>query len=275
MIEIKQVTKRRAGGLKPALDGVSFKVRNRKVCGILGPTGAGKSVLMDVIAGVSAPTEGTVLINGYDIIKQPMDAKKQIGYLAAPPALFSDMTPFEYLSFVADAKGVKGDLREAQIKEALALTGLVSVGDRLIKHLSSGMKQWTGFAAALLGNPDVILLDEPTEGMLASGVNEARELIRRLAQTKTVILGGHIFADMMDLCDQIVILSEGRVVADGTPEELVSSDPSLEQEYAAMTRLANEVPTVEYDDEPTQPEDSPVSAETSVAPEESVAEEEV
>ncbi len=254
MIEIKQVSKHRAKGLKPVLDGVSFKVRNRKICGILGPKGAGKSALLDIIAGVSDPTEGTVLINGYDIVKQPIEAKKQTGYLASPAALFPDMTPFEYLHFVAEARGVKGELREAQVKEALALTGLLSVQDRRICSISAGLKQRVGLAAALLGNPDVILLDESTEGMLASQINETRELIRRLAQTKTVILGGHILSDMLELCDQIVILSEGRVTADGTPEELVASEPSLAAEFAAMTRRADEVPTVEYDDDAVEGE---------------------
>ncbi len=273
MIEIKQVTKRRPKEAGPVLDCVSFKVRNRRICGLLGPKGAGKSALMDIIAGVSVPTDGTVLINGYDIQKQAAEAKKQIGYLAAPPALYPDMTAYEYLNFVAEVKGVKDELREAQVKEALALTGLASVRDRLIKHLSVGMKQWTGLAATLLGNPDVILWDEPTEGMISTRINEARELIRRLAQTKTVILGGHILSDMMDLCDQIVILSEGRVVADGTPDELASLAPSLEQEFAAMTRRANEIPTVEYDEEPAAAEEASAAAAVDTALEESQGEE--
>lgn len=256
MIEIKQVTKRRADGLKPALDGVSFKVRNRKVCGILGPKGAGKSTIADIIAGVSAPTEGTVLINGYDIQKQAADAKKQIGYLAAPPALFTDMTPYEYLHFVAEIKGVRGELRDAQVKEAVALTGLTSVQDCLIRGISGSMKQRVGLAATLLGTPDVILLDESMEGMSATQINETRQLIRRLAQTKTVIVTGCVLVDMMDLCDQIVILSEGRVVADGTLDELAAHEPPLEEVFAALTRRAVEVPTVDYED--TEAEDDPV-----------------
>ncbi len=254
MIEIKQVTKRRAGGLKPVLDSVSFKVRNRKVYGLLGPKGAGKSTLMDIIAGVSAPTEGTVLINGYDIVKQPIEAKKQIGYLSETPALFPDMTPSEYLTFVAEARGVKGELCDAQVKEAIALTGLISVKDRLIRGISKSYRRRVGLAATLLGNPDLILLDEPTEGLDAHQVNETRELVRRLGLSKTVIISGHVLSELTSLCDHIVVLSEGRVEADDVPDALASHKPSLEDVFAALTRQSTEVPTVDYEDDPIDDE---------------------
>ncbi len=251
MIEVKHLTKRYAKGSKPALDDVSFTIRNRRIYGLLGPVGAGKSTAMNVIAGVLVPTDGTVLINGYDIYKQPIAAKRQIGYLPEQPPLFGDMTPYEYLVFIAEAKGVKGDAIDAQVKEAVALTGLVSVQDRLIRHLSKGYKQRVGIAQALLGNPDIIILDEPTEGLDARQANETWELIRRLGSSKTVIVSGHILAELTSLCDHIVILSEGRVVADDAPDALATHEPSLEDVFAALTRQATEVPTVDYEDAPT------------------------
>lgn len=250
MIEIKQVTKQYANGRKPALDQVSFKVRNCKVYGLLGPQGAGKTTALSIIAGVTPPSKGTVLINGYDIQKQPLAAKRQIGYLPEEPVLFPDLTPYEYLTFIAEARGVKGELCHAQVKEAIALMGLVSVQDRLIRHFSKSYRRKVGLAGTLLGNPELILLDEPTAGMDARQAMETRSLIRRLGQTKTVIVTSHILSDMIELCDHMVILSEGQVVADGAPDALDTLKPALEDLFAAMTRQADEVPTAEYEDEP-------------------------
>lgn len=218
MIEVKHLTKRYGRYL--ALNDVSFKIRNRKIYGLLGPNGAGKSTTMNIIAGCLAPTDGTVIINGYDMCDQPIEAKRQLGYLPEIPPLFPDMTPAEYLAFVAEAKGVDGDLAARQIKEVIELTSLGAVKDRLIRHLSKGYKQRVGIAQAMLGNPDIIILDEPTVGLDPRQIIEIRALVKKLGETKTVIISSHILAEISALCDHIIILSEGRLVADDVPEAL-------------------------------------------------------
>ena len=212
MIEIKGLTKKY--GNRVAVDNVSFKIRNGRIYGLLGPNGAGKSTTMNIIAGCLAPTEGTVLINGYDICDRPIEAKRQIGYLPEQPPLFGDMTPFEYLCFVAEAKGVKDDLIDRQVKEAMTVTDLLGVEDRLIRNLSKGYRQRVGIAQTMLGSPDVIILDEPTVGLDPKQLTEVRALIRKLGEKLTVIVSSHILAEISELCDHVIILSEGRVVAD-------------------------------------------------------------
>ena len=212
MIEIKGLTKKY--GSRVAVDHVSFKIRNGHIYGLLGPNGAGKSTTMNIIAGCLAPTEGTVLINGYDICEQPIEAKRQIGYLPEQPPLFGDMTPFEYLCFVAEAKGVKDDLIDRQVKEAMEVTDILSVKDRLIRNLSKGYRQRVGIAQTMLGTPDIIILDEPTVGLDPRQLIEIRALIRRLGEKLTVVVSSHILSEISELCDHVIILSEGRVVAD-------------------------------------------------------------
>ena len=212
MIEIKGLTKKY--GNRVAVDNVSFKIRNGHIYGLLGPNGAGKSTTMNIIAGCLAPTEGTVLINGYDICDRPIEAKRQIGYLPEQPPLFGDMTPFEYLCFVAEAKGVKDDLIDRQVKEAMTVTDIYGVKDRLIRNLSKGYRQRVGIAQAMLGSPDIIILDEPTVGLDPRQLTEIRALIRKLGEKLTVIVSSHILTEISELCDHVVILSEGRVVAD-------------------------------------------------------------
>ena len=218
MIEVKGLTKVYGG--HTAVDDVSFKIRNGRIYGLLGPNGAGKSTTMNIIAGCLSPTEGTVLINGYDICDQPMEAKRQIGYLPEQPPLFGDMTPFEYLCFVAEAKGVKDELIDRQVKEAMAVTDILSVKDRLIRNLSKGYRQRVGIAQTMLGSPDIIILDEPTVGLDPKQLTEIRALIRRLGEKLTVIVSSHILSEIAELCDHVIILSGGRVVADDTVEAL-------------------------------------------------------
>ena len=212
MIEVKGLTKKY--GAHTAVDNVSFKIRNGHIYGLLGPNGAGKSTTMNIIAGCLSPTDGTVLINGYDICDQPMEAKRQIGYLPEQPPLFGDMTPHEYLCFVAEAKGVKDDLIDRQVKEAMTVTDIVSVKDRLIRNLSKGYRQRVGIAQTMLGTPDIIILDEPTVGLDPKQLTEIRALIRKLGEKLTVIVSSHILSEISELCDHVIILSEGRVVAD-------------------------------------------------------------
>jgi ABC-2 type transport system ATP-binding protein len=169
---------------------------------------------MNIIAGCLSPTDGTVLINGYDICDQPIEAKRQIGYLPEQPPLFGDMTPFEYLCFVAEAKGVKDDLIDRQVKEAMTVTDILSVKDRLIRNLSKGYRQRVGIAQTMLGSPDIIILDEPTVGLDPKQLADIRALIRKLGEKLTVIVSSHILSEISELCDHVIILSEGRVVAD-------------------------------------------------------------
>ena len=212
MIEVKGLTKKY--GAHTAVNNVSFKIRNGRIYGLLGPNGAGKSTTMNIIAGCLSPTDGTVLINGYDICDQPIEAKRQIGYLPEQPPLFGDMTPFEYLCFVAEAKGVKDDLIDRQVKEAMSVTDILPVKDRLIRNLSKGYRQRVGIAQTMLGTPDIIILDEPTVGLDPKQLTEIRALIRKLGEKLTVIVSSHILSEISELCDHVIILSNGQVVAD-------------------------------------------------------------
>ena len=218
MIEVQNLTKVYGG--KTAVENVSFKIRNGRIYGLLGPNGAGKSTTMNIIAGCLSPTEGTVLVNGYDICDQPTEAKRQIGYLPEQPPLFTDMTPAEYLTFVAEAKGVSDDLLDRQVKEVMNVTDLLSVKDRLIRNLSKGFRQRVGIAQAMLGNPDIIILDEPTVGLDPQQLTEIRSLVRKLGEKLTVIISSHILSEISELCDHVIILSEGHVVADNSMAEL-------------------------------------------------------
>ncbi len=220
MIEVKDLTRRY--GDKTAVDGVSFKIRNGHIYGLLGPNGAGKSTTMNMIAGCLAPTAGTVLVNGYDICKNPIEAKRQIGYLPELPPLFTDMTPYEYLCFVAEAKGVRDEVLDRQVKEAMTVTDLVGVKDTLIRNLSKGFRQRVGIAQTMLGNPDIIILDEPTVGLDPAQLIEIRALIRKLGEKLTVIVSSHILSEISELCDHVIILSNGKVVADDDMQALES-----------------------------------------------------
>ena len=218
LIEVQNLTK--VYGSKTAVENVSFKIRNGRIYGLLGPNGAGKSTTMNIMTGCLSPTEGTVLINGYDICDQPIEAKRQIGYLPEQPPLFGDMTPAEYLSFVAEAKGVSDDLIDRQVKEAMQVTDILSVKDRLIRNLSKGYRQRVGIAQAILGSPDIIILDEPTVGLDPQQLTEIRALVRKLGEKLTVIISSHILSEISELCDHVIILSEGHVVADDDMAEL-------------------------------------------------------
>jgi ABC-2 type transport system ATP-binding protein len=220
LIEVKNLTKKYGGNV--AVDDVSFKIRGGRIYGFLGPNGAGKSTTMNIIAGCLAATSGSVLINGCDVCDDPIEAKKQIGYLPEIPPLYADMTPAEYLRFVAEAKGVKATRIDKQVNEVMEQTGITHMKDRLICGLSKGYKQRVGIAQAMLGDPDVIILDEPTVGLDPQQIIDIRALIRKLGEEKTVILSSHILAEIREVCDHIIIISRGKIVADSSLEELES-----------------------------------------------------
>ena len=218
MIEVKNLTKRYGNHL--AVDHLNFTVESGKIYGFLGPNGAGKSTTMNIMTGYLGATEGQVLIDGHDILKEPEEAKKNIGYLPEIPPLYMEMTVREYLEFAAELKGIKKDKRESQIEEVIRLAKLRDVENRLIQNLSKGYKQRVGLAQAVLGFPEIIILDEPTVGLDPKQIIEIRELIRKLAKKHTVILSSHILAEVREVCDYIMIISGGKLVASDTTENL-------------------------------------------------------
>ena len=204
MIEVKNLVKKY--GDHTAVDHLSFTVEKGQIYGFLGPNGAGKSTTMNIMTGYLGATDGEVLINGHDILKEPEAAKKSIGYLPELPPLYMDMTVMEYLKFSAELKKIKKEDREQEIEKALKLVKLADVQDRLIKNLSKGYKQRVGLAQAILGFPEIIILDEPTVGLDPKQIIEIRELIRELAKEHTVILSSHILAEIREVCDYIMII---------------------------------------------------------------------
>lgn len=218
MIEVKNLTK--CYGTHLAVDDLSFTVEEGQIYGFLGPNGAGKSTTMNIMTGYLGTTKGEVLINGHDILKEPEEAKRCIGYLPEQPPLYMEMTVSEYLGFAAELKKIPKEKRKAQIEKVMELTKLNPVKDRLIHNLSKGYKQRVGLAQAILGFPQIIILDEPTVGLDPKQIIEIRELIRTLSKKHTVILSSHILAEIREVCDHIMIIAGGHLVASDTPENL-------------------------------------------------------
>lgn len=218
MIEVKNLVKRYGDHL--AVDHLDFEVEEGQIYGFLGPNGAGKSTTMNIITGYLAATEGTVSINGHDILEEPEEAKKCIGYLPEQPPLYTDMTPYEYLKFCAELKGVEKEKRQEMIQDVMKLTKILDVKDRLIKNLSKGYRQRVGLAQALIGYPPVIILDEPTVGLDPKQIIEIRDLIKDLGKKHTVILSSHILSEVSAVCDYVMIIAHGKLVASDTPENL-------------------------------------------------------
>lgn len=220
MIEVKHLYKRYGNHM--AVEDLSFTIEKGMVYGFLGPNGAGKSTTMNIITGCLGATDGEVLIDGHSIAEEPMQAKKLIGYLPEQPPLYMDMTPKEYLRFVAQAKGISHKEMTAQLNTVMNKTRIVDVQDRLIRNLSKGYKQRVGIAQALLGNPEVIILDEPTVGLDPAQIIEIRELIRELGKEHTLVLSSHILSEVQAVCDSIMIISKGKLVASDTSENLTT-----------------------------------------------------
>ena len=218
MISVKHLTKYYGEHL--AVDDISFEIAEGHVYGFLGPNGAGKSTTMNIITGCLSATDGTVLIDGHDIFEEPDEAKKLVGYLPEHPPLYMNESPLEYLKFVGEAKGLRGGELIAQVNEVIEKTGILNVKNRRISALSKGYKQRVGIAQALLGNPKVIILDEPTVGLDPIQIIEIRDLITELGKTHTVIFSSHILSEVQAICDQIVMIARGKLVAFGKPEEL-------------------------------------------------------
>ena len=237
MIKVSHLTKRY--GSVTAVKDLSFEIGEGHVYGFLGPNGAGKSTTMNIMTGCLSPTKGHVTIDGHDIIEEPAEAKKCIGYLPELPPLYMNDTPVEYLRFVGRAKGLKGKELKDQIAKVVDETKIHSVKNRRIAELSKGYRQRVGIAQALIGNPRVVILDEPTVGLDPHQIVEIRDLIRDLGASHTVILSSHILSEVQAVCDQILIISHGKLVAFGTPEEL-EDKLAGEQEVVLVTSAAEE-----------------------------------
>ena len=218
MIQVSHLTKYYGDFL--AVNDLSFEIQDGHVYGFLGPNGAGKSTTMNIMTGCLSPTDGTVKIGGFDILEQPEAAKKLIGYLPEQPPLYPGETPQEYLTFVGEAKGLRGKELREEIDSAVQSAGIENVRDRLIGTLSKGYRQRVGIAQALLGRPQVIILDEPTVGLDPIQIIEIRDFIKELGKNHTVILSSHILSEVQAVCEQVLIISKGKLVAFDAPENL-------------------------------------------------------
>ena len=247
MIEVSHLTKQYGNHL--AVDDVSFTVADGQICGLLGPNGAGKSTIMNILTGYLSATSGQVTVAGHPLPEEADAAKACVGYLPEQPPLYPEMTVQEYLTFAAELKGVKKAERKEQVCRAARRTGLETVLPRLIRSLSKGYKQRVGIAQALLGAPQLIILDEPTVGLDPAQVIEIRKLIRELGRAHTVILSSHILSEVQAVCQQILILSKGHLAAAGSLEELTADGKSLEEVFLELTDGEPEEATGEEDAE--------------------------
>ena len=250
MIEVKNVTKKY--GNKIAVDNISFEVKDGEVVGFLGPNGAGKSTTMNMITGFIEPTDGTIMINGNDISKKAKKAKKQIGYMPENVPLYYELTVKEFITYMEELKFVKRPERKAEVDKVIKEAGLENVKNRLIRNLSRGYKQRVSLAGALVGNPDVIILDEPTVGLDPKQITEIRGLIKELGKKHTVILSTHILSEVSQICEKVVIINKGKIVAIDTPENLEQKTKekngisvTVEDPKENMKKLKSKIPEIE------------------------------
>ncbi len=229
MIDIKDLVK--CYGDKKAVNGISFHVSKGEVLGFLGPNGAGKSTTMNIITGYLSSTSGTVTVNGHDILEEPEEAKKCIGYLPELPPLYLDMTVLEYLSFMCDLKKVPKNDRKEHLAKILSMVRITDVADRLVGNLSKGYKQRVGIAQALIGDPEILILDEPTVGLDPNQILEIRRLIKHLSKSHTVIISSHILSEIQAMCDRVVIINKGKVAA-------IDTISNMSAKLAGSTRLS-------------------------------------
>ena len=242
MIEVKNLVKKY--GNFTAVNNLSFKVEKGQVYGFLGPNGAGKSTTMNIIIGYLSATSGEVIINGHNIFEEPQEAKKCFGYLPEIPPLYQDMTVKEYLDFAAELKKIPKKDRKSMVAEAMDMTKITDMKNRLIKNLSKGYKQRVGFAQAILGFPEIIILDEPTVGLDPKQIIEIRDLIKKLSENHTIILSSHILSEVSAVCDKVLIINKGKLVAEGTPEELTEMNQSTQEVKLRVKGAKSAIETV-------------------------------
>jgi ABC-2 type transport system ATP-binding protein len=251
MIEIQNLTKRY--GQITAVKDLNFTVEKGEILGFLGPNGAGKSTTMNIITGYIPSSEGTVKVCGYDIMEEPKEVKKKIGFLPEQPPVYMDMTVIDYLGFIADLKRVEKQKKKGQINDIMELTKIADHRGRLIKNLSKGYKQRVGLAQALVGSPEVLVLDEPTVGLDPKQIIEIRKLIKALGKEHTIILSSHILPEVSAVCERIVIINNGEIAAIDTPENLSKGlgdasrlSVAISGPKTSVTKLINEIYGVKY-----------------------------
>ena len=239
MIEVKNITKKY--GNFTAVDNISFKIEEGEIIGLLGPNGAGKSTTMNMITGYIEPTEGEIVINGYDISKRPRKAKSQIGYMPEGVPLYSDLTVKEFVTYMAELKKVDRKTRKEKVEKIIEQTGLKDVEKKLTRNLSRGYKQRVSMAGALVGEPKILILDEPTVGLDPKQITEIRALIKELGKTHTVILSSHILSEVSQICNKVIIINKGKIVAVDTPENLEKKVASNNTTYVTVEDTENKM----------------------------------
>jgi ABC-2 type transport system ATP-binding protein len=239
MIEIKNLTKK--FGSNVILDNINFSVKKGEILGFLGPNGAGKSTTMKIITSFWAPTGGSIEIDGQSVVDNSLATRKKIGYLPETVPLYDDMKVFEYLKFVAEIRGIEKDEIKKSIKEAGEACGLSKVMRKPIEELSKGYRQRVGLAQAIIHNPDVLILDEPTTGLDPNQIKEIRDLIKKIGQEKTVIFSTHILGEVSAICDRVIIINNGKIVGEGSPDELVKKAGTREIIYVKIKGQKDEV----------------------------------
>ena len=242
MIEVKNITKKY--GSITAVDNISFKIEEGEIIGLLGPNGAGKSTTMNMMTGYIESTEGEILINGYDISKRPKKAKSQIGYMPEGVPLYSDLTVKEFVTYMAELKKVNRKTRKEKVEKIIEQTGLKDVENKLTRNLSRGYKQRVSMAGALVGEPKILILDEPTVGLDPKQITEIRALIKELGKTHTVILSSHILSEVSQICNKVIIINKGKIIAIDTPENLEKKVSKNNSTYVTVEDTENKINTI-------------------------------
>ena len=239
MIELKNVTKKY--GSFTAVDNISFTIKEGEIIGLLGPNGAGKSTTMNMITGFIEQTEGDIIIDGYNMLKKPKKAKKEIGYMPEGVPLYTDLTVKEFVNYMAELKKVNRKERKEKVNQIIEETGLKDVEKKLIKNLSRGYKQRTSMAGALVGEPKILILDEPTVGLDPKQITEIRSLIKKLGKTHTVILSSHILSEVSQICNKVIIINKGKIVAIDTPQNLENKVNTNNSVYITVEDSDNKI----------------------------------
>lgn len=242
MIEVKNITKKY--GSFTAVDNISFKIEEGEIIGLLGPNGAGKSTTMNMITGYIEPTEGEIKVEGYDISKKPKKAKAQIGYMPEGVPLYSDLTVKEFVTYMAELKKVDRKTRKEKVEKIIEQTGLKDVEKKLTRNLSRGYKQRVSMAGALVGEPKILILDEPTVGLDPKQITEIRSLIKELGKTHTIILSSHILSEVSQICNKVIIINKGKIVAIDTPENLEKKVENNNTTYVTVEDTENKIETM-------------------------------
>lgn len=242
MIEVKNITKKY--GSFTAVDNISFKIEEGEIIGLLGPNGAGKSTTMNMITGYIEPTKGEIIINGYDISRKPRKAKSQIGYMPEGVPLYSDLTVKEFVTYMAELKKVDRKTRKEKVEKIIEQTGLKDVEKKLTRNLSRGYKQRVSMAGALVGEPKILILDEPTVGLDPKQITEIRALIKELGKKHTVILSSHILSEVSQICNKVIIINKGKIVAIDTPENLEKKVSTNNATYVTVEDTDNKIETI-------------------------------